>query len=89
MFLPVLHLGLTLETDSSNESETVYSHFSCDEISVAGLQCLESNRLFCNCENCMIVSEDFGANLECCHAAKRETEPFLRQFATSMFFFHL
>jgi len=44
--------GLTVETDSSNESETVCSHFSCDEtvfhVSLLGLQCLESNRLFCN-----------------------------------------
>ena len=35
-------------------------------VSILGLQCLESNRLFCNCENCMIISDDFGANLELC-----------------------
>ena len=82
--------GLTLETDSSN---TVCSHFSCDEtvfhVSVAGLQCLESNRLFCNCENCMIVSEDFGANLECCQLRNVRLNHFFDSLPPACFFLPL
>ena len=62
--------GLTVETDISNETETVCSHFSYDEtvfqVSISGLQCLESHRIFCNFANCMIIGDDFGANLERC-----------------------
>ena len=83
--------GLMFETDSSNESETVCSHFLCDEtvfhVSVAGLQCLESNRLFCNCENCMIVSDDFGANLECCQLRNVRLNHFFNSLPPACFIF--
>ena len=45
--------GLTLEIDSSSSCEDNCSQFSTDEIvccvSISGLQCLESIRLFCTC----------------------------------------
>jgi len=82
--------GLMFETDSSNESETVCSQFLCDEtvfhVSVAGLQCLESNRLFCNCETCMIVSDDFGANLECCQLRNVRLNHFLTVYHQHVLF---
>ena len=71
--------GLTVETDISNETETVCSHFHVMKpffMFQFGLQCLESNRLFCNCENCMIISDDFGANQRILSAEKRETAVF-------------
>ena len=62
--------SLTLETEISDVFDDVCSHFSTNEtvfhVPIAGLQCLESNRLFCTCQNCMTISDDFAANLECC-----------------------
>ena len=83
--------SLTLETEISDGFDDVCSHFSTDEtvfhVSVAGLQCLESNRLFCTCQNCMTISDDFAANLECCQLRNCETETLFQQITTSMFHF--
>ena len=83
--------SLMLETEISDGFDDVCSHFSTDEtvfhVSVACLQCLESNRLFCTCQNCMTVSDDFAANLECCQLRNCETETLFQQIATSMFYF--
>ena len=83
--------GLTVETDISNETETICSHFSCDEtvfhVSISGLQCLESNRLFCNCANCMIISDDFGANLERCQLRNVRLNYFFTSLPPACFIF--
>ena len=54
----------TAETDSASEC----SHFSVHETvfatSTKGLQCLEGNRLFCNCANCVEIGQRFGDALE-------------------------
>ena len=59
--------GLVFGTDSPSEGSSECTHFSSDEtvcnVSIFGLQCLEENRPFCTCGNCMLVSEEFGANL--------------------------
>ena len=83
--------GLTVETDISNETETVCSHFSCDEtvfhVSISGLQCLESHRIFCNCANCMIIGDDFGANLERCQLRNVRLNYFFTSLPPACFIF--
>ena len=60
---------------------TIAHIFSAEEtvcsISISGLQCLERNRLFCTCENCMTISDEFGASLGRCQ---------LQTFRENMFF---
>ena len=62
--------SLVFATDSPSEGSSECTHFSSDEtvcnVSIFGLQCLEENRPFCTCGNCMLVSEEFGANLGRC-----------------------
>ena len=42
----------------------VFTHFSTDEtmceVSISGLQCLEGDRNFCTCGNCMEISDELG-----------------------------
>ena len=80
---------MTLETEISDVFDDVCSHFSTDEIvfhvSVAGLQCLESNRLFCTCQNCMTISDDFAANLECCQLRNVRLKHFFNRLPPACF----
>ena len=81
--------GLTLETEISDVFDDVCSHFSTDEtvfhVSIAGLQCLESNRLFCTCQNCMTISDDFGANMECCQLRNVRLKLFFNRLPPACF----
>ena len=52
------------------------------EVSTSGLQCLEGNRVFCTCGNCMEISGEFGRNLERCQLRNVK----LRQFFNSLLF---
>ena len=56
--------GLFVTTASASEC----SHFSATETmfetSTRGLQCLDGNRVFCNCANCVVIGEKFGEALE-------------------------
>ena len=83
--------GLTVETNVLNETETVCSHFSCDEtvfhVSISGLQCLESHRIFCNCANCMIIGDSFGANLERCQLRNVRLNYFFASLPPACFIF--
>ena len=78
--------GLLLETETSEVFDDVCNHFSNDEtvfhVSIAGLQCLESNRLFCNC---MTVSDDFALNLECCQLRNVRLKHFFDSLPSACF----
>ena len=56
--------GLFVTTEIASEC----SHFSATETifetSTRGLQCLDGNRVFCNCANCVVIGEKFGEALE-------------------------
>ena len=81
--------SLTLETEISDAFDDVCSHFSTDEtvfhVSIAGLQCLESNRLFCTCQNCMTISDDFAANMECCQLRNVRLKLFFNRLPPACF----
>ena len=83
--------GLTFETDSSEECSDVFTHFSTDEtvceVSISGLQCLEGNKVFCRCGNCMEISDEFGANLERCQLRNVRLNHFFNNLPSELFRF--